>query len=701
MSIFGKKTEKVEEKKPIGSPHNTQAENELLCEIDNKQTYAEGGERRKIEVCWDDEYKICQGGGQQWDTSKAPRSERGKKRNFNSEDNFVHPTIQNMLAPFSTAPSMEASGVEPGDDSAAEIVSDLIAHVFYQNKFPEQYDKICTQMVKYGPVIGYVPWDQHWIGGSGPNRWVGEIRTSFMDRRKFYSDPAILNLEERLQECSFINIVERKKLQWFADTWPEKGKYVIEDSEGIIEGQENEGTDPQQAALITHFHKGLPKFVSDEWKQIFLEKAQEAEQVSLLPYYAKDLRDMAAGTLKGVHCAFKANTILLDYIPYIYDDGLYPFVYKVLYTDEKQPWGMGEIRNVISPQINHNKADEIELGAMLGQGLGGAYYDKGSISETQKDEILDSMAKANAWNEVNNANGIHEKKAVQVPSSITNYKDSKKNIIDTVSGNTAIMQGISPGANVPYSTIAELGARADARTRHKAKVLERFMIEFTQLIINRIVQFYTVERKYRILGDRQVQKAQEDAYKTLQQIASMPAGTPPEQQIQAIIDLLMRIKQQQDKPKTGIFKREMLVRTWDREYMSTVDEYGNEIKKPMKEEFVPEFDLRAKIMDERPTDRNYYTSLATQLLGSALGIRAFWRTLDEGKFPPVNEILQELDEMRQAQAQAAQQQQQTMIQSKQQEKEQDKQASLEKIALQNQSMEKQVAMSAMAKAGAR
>lgn len=278
-----------------------------------------------------------------------------------------------------------------------------------------------------------------------------------------------------MQECSYINIKKRKKLEWIAEKW-EKGKYAVEDTEKIEKGKEDEGQDPKQATLIIHYHKGTPKFVPDEWKKLFLEKAQQAEMESNLPYYAKDLRDMAAGTLKGVHCAYKANNSTLDYIPYIYDDGMYPFIYRVLYVDEKQPYGMGEIRNVISPQINHNKADEIELGAMLSQGIGGAYYEKGALSASQRDEVLDNLGKPNAWIEVDNANGIHERKQTSVPANITNYKDSKKNIIDTISGNTAILQGLSIGANVPHATVKELGSRADARTRHKAKVLEGFML---------------------------------------------------------------------------------------------------------------------------------------------------------------------------------------------------------------------------------
>ena len=695
MAIFSKKKDDPK-KEYKGSLHNTQEENDLLNEIDTKQTYAEGGVRTKIEIDWDDEYKICQGGGKQWDTSKGVRTQKGKKRNFNSETNLVSSMIQNMLAPFTSTPNMEAVGVESGDDEAAETINDLIISVFYRNKFPEQYEKMVSQMIKYGPMIGEVSWDQHRIGGSGPDRWVGEVGTLFVKKDEFFPDPAILDLEERLQECSYINRKQRKKLAWLADTW-EKGKYVIEDSVDIPKNQEEEGQDPQQATLIAHFHKGTPKFISDEWKREFLKKADQADAEGM-PYKAKDFRDMATGTLKGVHCAYKANTVLLDYVPYIYEDGLYPFVYKVLYSDEEQPWGMGEIRNNVIPQVLYNRADEIELGAMLRQGLGKWLYTKGGISPTQRDELLDNFSSSSTLNEVTSIHEIKQMEPVQVPANITNYKNSKKDMIDTISGNTAILQGISVGANVPHATIKELGARADARTRRKAKVIERFMIEFTQLIINRIIQNYTNDRKYRILGDRQTAKVQTEAYKTLQQIASMPQGTPPEQQLQALVDLLKFIKTEQQKPKTGKYDRSMLVKTWNREEIKNENGEVIEVK---KEEFMPEFDLYAKVTDDRPTDRDYYVSLATSVLGTALGVKNFWKIIDEGKLPPVEEILKELDEMQKAQAEAAAQAQQTAMQMQQQEKELDKQTSLEKIDRQNQSMEKQVAMSAMAKAGTR
>jgi hypothetical protein len=699
MSIFGL-GKKEEEKKPV-SPHNTQAENELVCKIDNSQQYAEGGKRPDIETCWEDEYKIYQGGGKQWDTSKGLRTAKGKKRNFNSEDNIAFSTRRNMIAPFSAPPVSDISGVETGDDEAADVINDLVASVFYRNKFSEQWDKMVEQMTKYGPVIGYVPWDQHWIGGNGPDRWVGEVRTLFVKKGEFFPDPAIIDLEERLQDCSYINLKQRKKIQWFIDTWPEKGQHVIEDTLDVPKGQEDEGQDPQQATLITHFHKGTPYFVSDFWKQRFLEKAQEAENVSQLPYYAKDLRDMAAGILKGVHCAYKAGTILLDYVPYVYEDGLYPFVYKVLYADEEQPWGMGDMRNIVIPQILHNKADEIELGAMLNQGLGGGWYNKGAMSQSQKDEMLDNIAKANAWHEVNDKNGIEPKQPIQVPAYITNYKENKRSMIDTITGNTAVMQGMSLGANTPYATYAELGARADARMKHKAKVLERFTIEFVEMVIRRILQNYTEGRKSRILGDRQVAKVQAEVYKTLIQIANAPQGTPPEEQLQALVNLLQFIKMQAQRPKTGTYSRTLLVRTWDRETVTETDENGQPVKKALKEEFFPEFDVKIKVMDERPTDRNYWTSVIDK--ASALGFigpKAYWQTIMDGKMPSIDETLEELDKLQQAKAQAAQAAISAQAQYDAQQAEADRQLKLIGQRETNDTQLKMTAMSAAAK-GAR
>lgn len=569
---------------------NTAEEDSLVSEILTNQENAESV-RKEIETIWDDENKIYQGGGKQWETSIAYRSKKVRQIRPNSEDNFVFNTIENLKSNITAStPEPTFSGVEDSDEEIAKQLTYMTRFNDKRNNFRATWKKMVGDFVSYGPIIGAVLWDADWMGGTGPDRWIGDVRVLRIDRRDIYFDPAIIDIEERLQECSFIHRKFRKKIAWIKKKWP-KGKNVAPDyNENTYQ---DEGADPQQVYLIESWHKGKPRFVPEEFKKEFLRKAEEAEAQG---YYfeAQDFRDMASGTLEGVHVVYVANGVFLEYIPYIYDDGLYPFVYKTCYYDENNPAGFGEIRNIKIPQIMHNKADEIEIEAMSREGLGGMYYKKGAITERQKQDILTNAGKGGIWQEVNSINDLKEREGAKVPANLITYKEHKQRIIETVSSVTPIQQGLSPGANVPYSTIRELGARTDTRTKGKVEILEDFLIELNKLRINRFKQFYTEDRYYRL---------------------KMPNG----------------------EFETGLFSANAMMKEWRREVIDN----GNMTVK--KERYVPEFDIEVKIMDEKPTDRNYYTSTAFQLLqAQGMTIEDVWYTLEEGRFPQKDTVLEHL-----------------------------------------------------------
>jgi len=585
---------------------NTPEENKLVNIIQTNQDNSEAV-RTEIETVWEDENYIYQGGGKQWDTSIAYRSKSIKKIRPNSEDNFVFNTIENLKANITAStPEPSFSGVEDTDQEIAKKLTSMSRFNDKRNNFRSTWKKLVQDFVSYGPIICSVPWDNDWMGGTGPNRWVGDVRILRIDRRDIYFDPAVIDLEDRLQECSFIHRKFRKKISWIKKKWTEKGKFVSEDSNDNV--NQDEGADPQQVYLIESWMKGIPDFVPDKYKSEYLRKADELDAEG---YYfeAQDYRDMAAGRLEGIHCCYVANGTFLEYIPYVYEDGLYPFVYKVCYFDENDPSGFGEIRNIKIPQIMHNKADEIELEAMTREGLGGSYYTEGSVSKGQLKEIIQQGSKGGAWLEVTNINGIKEREGVKVPASIVNYKEHKQRIIETVSSVTPIQQGMSPGANVPYSTIKELGARTDSRTKAKVEILEDFLIELNKLRINRFKQFYTEDRYYRL---------------------KMPNG----------------------EYETGNLNNKKMMLEYEREVFDgegniALDDTGMPIIK--KERYVPEFDIDVKIMDEKPTDRNYYTSTAFQLHAiQGMTIEDVWYTLEEGKFPPMETALANLKQQNMA-----------------------------------------------------
>jgi hypothetical protein len=192
---------------------------------------------------------------------------------------------------------------------------------------------------------------------------------------------------------------------------------------------------------------------------------------------------------------------------------------------------------------------------------------------------------------------LKDREGVKVPPSLTGYKEHKQRMVETVSANTPIQQGLSPGANVSYSTVAELGARTDMRSKQKIEILEDFLIEMNKLRINRFRQFYTEDRYYRLKGK-----------------------------------FGMRIE--------GTFNSSEMYRQWGRE--TEVDpETGMDITK--LESYVPEFDVSVKIMDEKPNDREYYTRTGFELFAkNGMTIEDLWTTLDEGEFPPKDQVLKNL-----------------------------------------------------------
>lgn len=616
-NIFG--TEPAQEQVDM-----TTEEMAFLTHIENCQTTAESTSRTDLETVWNDEYLIYKGGGSQWDTSFAHRTRATKKIRPNAENNFVFNSIQNILANI-TASTPEVT--MEGEEIHQEI-TDKVTYMSrfndQRNKFKATWKKMVLDFVAYGPVIGAVVWDNSWMGGTGPDRWVGDVRIIRIDKKEFYPDPAIIDLETRLQECSFINRKFRKKLQWIRDTW-ENGKGV--GSENNTDDEQDEGSDPQQAYLVEHWHKGKPQYMTPKRRKELLEQADLFEQDGDT-YKAQDYRDMAKGIMDGIHLAYQANGVFLEYIPYVYDDGLYPFVYKSCYPDDNSQFGWGEIRNTKIPQVMYNKMDEIEIDAITRQGLSGSYYNKGAISPKQLDNIMQNSSKNGAMFEVDDLNRIREREPVKVPPNIQQFKDTHERIIQTVSQVTPTAMGQQEYAGMPARSVMELGARADVRTKGKTEILEDFLIEINKLRINRFAQFYTEDRYYRIKG-------------------------------------------QNNKVISGTLNKSEMFLEWIREDAQIDPNTEQPIPGTEKRErFVPDFDISVRIMDEKPQDRNYYTQTAVSLYTlptPAMTYEHLWYTLDEGKFPPKEQVISDLKARDAAIAQAQQQKIQQETQFKQQE----------------------------------
>ena len=612
----------------------TKADNKKEAQFVNDVTYSQqiavGGNRAETQDYWDDEYLITK--GDQWDTSLSPISNEDKTNRPNSVSNFILPTLMNIVDGLtSSTPQTDISGREHSDDAKACVLQDTISYISYINKYQDEWKETVLQFIQYGILIGKVVWDPRFIGGSGPTSYMGEVLVQFQDKDEIYFDPAIRDLKRRFQEQEFINLVYRKKMGFIEDTW-ELGKNAIEDYDDVSKNK-TEGQRPNQATIIEHWHKGKPEFVSEENKQLFLDKAEEFKDE---PVKVKMYKDMANGSINGVHCAYVVGNILLEYIPYVNEDGLYPFVYRVLYKDERNPYGYGEVRNIMNPQIMYNKLMDIQLEAMSLQGLGGYLYEKGAFSDAQMRDYKAKMHTGGEALEVNSLAKIKQRDPVIVPQSLQTAMVQLKENLDTTSQNTAIAQGVSPGANVPYASVRDLGARADVRNKGKLGILEGFMIDMTKLTINRIAENYTQEREYRIRGDKSgvIMKL---VYTGIKDIIKMQ---DKKAQLAALIQLKETVESM-DKSKEVKYGKMV-----SKDIMNSYTNSDGDI-----EYYVPDYDMKVKIVDERPQTWQHFEQIAMAMYPHGLGPKSFWDTIVDGKLPDKEIILKELEDMQSRQAQ--------------------------------------------------
>lgn len=587
---------------------NTPKERKLAAAITKDLMNAENTKRDfgddtglSIEDMWEDEYKLLKGGGLQWSTHFAYRNQRDRRRRPNSEDNFIHTAITVQTANLTaTEPEILISGKAEHEDQTKQLTH-MVRYLAKKYNFGTCWKEMIKEFVAYGPLCVEVCWDSEIMGGSGPDRYIGDIQVNQIPKEDMLFDPNVVDLEKDMGRCKFAGFRSRAHVNYIRKRWPKYKDSIVYDvnDDPLV----SEGTEQESTYLYKVYYKGFPEFMPAERKQELQQRAALAEDSPGEFYKAQDLYDMAEGEVEGVHVAYICNDVLLEYIPYVYDHGEYPFVFRTRYKDTKNQWGYGEIRNTKIPQILHNKADEIEIEAMVKEGLGGGYFEGDAVSKAQLDNILANSGRSGMWFRVNNINGMKERSGIKVPGSITNYKEHKQRMVETVSVNPAVSQGQMPSANAPYKAVSMLSSKVDIKTKNAADKLKDFLVDVTKLQLKLMEQFYTHDRYY-------------------------------------------RYKDTSNKMHEGTFNRGMMQDEWERDVVDTeiIDPTTGEVGiMPVSrmEKYVPDFDIEINVISKKPEDRDYYTNLAFHL--HELGILTdadLIKTLEEGRLPDGNEILE-------------------------------------------------------------
>lgn len=408
-----------------------------------------------------------------------------KESQYKSRSGWLHNVITSKHADAMEAyPEPNILPREEADKEEARILSAVIPCVLEQNDFEQVYSDVAWQKGKTGTGVYKVVWDKDKLNG------LGDIAITKVNLLNLYWEPGITDI----QKSRYFFHTELYDKEVLEEMYP--------DLEGKLKGQSFLSTkflyddavtsDNKLTVVECYYHKYIDgkktlqyvKFVNDN-----------------VIYATENTPEMAQRGL--------------------YDHGLYPYVFDVLFPIEGSPCGYGYVDICRSPQ------ESIDLlnTAFVKNAICGStprYFSRidGGINEQ---EFLD-LSKS-----VVHVNGIIDQTSIaQIPFQplngiYVNYLDRQIQELRETSGNTETSTGNVASGVTAASAIAALQEASGKGSRDSSLSAYRAYTGIVNIVIELIRQFYNLPRQFRIVGQY---GAEQFTTYTNAGLKPQPQGTP-------------------------------------------------------------------------------------------------------------------------------------------------------------------------------
>ncbi len=433
--------------------------------------------------------------------------------------NVCFPTIENQLAVMADS-SMRASmmPVEGGDAYTARALDSLLQYSFSNREWPLEFTMGQKTSMKYGGMAFKISWDPD-LGLSGD---VGLTRLS---PKTFIPDPMAKTLEEAryVFEAKILTLAEIKRLH------PKKGGLVKPDAglkmvdereqdkheikevetynKPVLTQDEEYGAADATQGIRDMLSKALyvECWMKDESYKTVTEEVEEEEtytdedgEVKLRTKKVKEKRRVRLYP-GGRHICFSGNVILKDEKnPFWHLQ--WPYAILPNYPDDENFWGISEIENIISLQLEINKRrSQVSDNASA---HGNSVWIKDTLSGIK---TADLGPKPNLVVTTRTGGKCERVAPTAIPEYIVNADRTSIQDTEYVTGTHEILQGRQPGSVRDFSALRAVQEIAERRIVMK--------LTFHQAVIRRIgrlasalyMQYYDTERWKRILGKTNVE----------------------------------------------------------------------------------------------------------------------------------------------------------------------------------------------------
>ena len=380
------------------------------------------------------------------------------------EKNQVEPTsgwLFNALAnkhadAMDNIPTPNVLPREEGDKPEAEMLSSILPVVLDQCEFEEVYSCIQDDKLKSGTGIYGVFWDADKLNG------LGNISIRCIDVVNLFWEPGISDI----QDSRNVFHVELQDNDLLEQQWPE------------TKGKLGSGTG------------SLSEYIHDDT----IDTSQKTAVIDW--YYKKN------GVLH--YCKFVEGVVLFatenqaEYEKGWYEDGRYPFEFDKLFSLKGSPCGFGYIDVAKSAQEYIDRGNQAILQNILANARPRHFIrNDGSVKEEEYGDYTKPFVHVEGGLGTDSIMPIPQNPLPGVYQSIIS---EKVNELKEVTGNRDISTGGTTSGVTAASAIAAMQEAGSKLSRDSNKASYRAFRQVVLMIIERIRQFYTLPRCFRILG---------------------------------------------------------------------------------------------------------------------------------------------------------------------------------------------------------
>ena len=429
----------------------------------------------------------------------------------NQVSNLVFSTIE-AIRPIMTDnnPKFIAVPTSPEGQEFSTDVQMALDFEWEREKLATKLPAQLIPMLVYGTAVWFVQWN-------GKEGEYGNINIKPIDPFNIFPDP----LAENIDNSEYIVYATYKNANQLKQMFPNKASAIegsrINMSELVANRDENDSQEENQVLVL------------EMWCRDWTTMDENVKDEQILKYP------------KGrVITCLPELGIILDDKKNPYKDGKFPFVLMKNYDVPFKFWGVGEVEQILSPQIYINElTNQIIDNAKSTANMQWIIDKNSGIGQGKLTNRPGLVIRKNPGSEV------RRDTPPPMPTYVRETIDVMKADIQDISGVLDSLKGEKQTGVVAASAILALQEASQSRIRLKIKIMESNLSELANMVYSRMQQFWKLDRWVRITDIEGNPLFREIGQRVLQNDYDLKvhAGSTMPVNKNAMMDLMIRLAQ--------------------------------------------------------------------------------------------------------------------------------------------------------------